>query len=306
MADRGQTACHGIVLLDKASGVSSNRALTQVKRLFGVHKAGHAGTLDPLASGLLPVFLGEATKLARFMLGAEKRYRASGRLGVVTDTADSEGRVVAAAPVVNVEEARLRQLLRTMVGEIQQVPPMYSAIKRQGQPLYKLARKGITVEREPRTVRIMELTLLRLQGDLFEIEVNCSKGTYIRTLIEDIGAALGCGAHLTSLRRLRTGRLSLDDASSLPELERARDTSMEALARHLHPMDMVLSDMPRVCLDASEVRRIRNGQPITGQPMKVGHEPSLWVALYEEKCLIGLGEALHDGTIAPRRLLAVS
>lgn len=216
----------GVLLLDKPAGASSNAALQRTKWLFNAAKAGHTGTLDPMATGLLLLCFGRATKFAGMLLDADKTYRAAVRLGVTTDTADAEGGVLETRPV-EVSQARVREALVQFTGEIEQVPPMYSALKRDGKPLYEYARQGIELERPPRRVTIHELRLLSFGGDQFEIEVACSKGTYIRTLAADIGEALGCGAHLSALRRTRIGDFDVTDACSLDQLaqmdESARD-----------------------------------------------------------------------------------
>lgn len=218
-----------MLLLDKPAGMSSNAALQKAKWLFNAAKAGHTGTLDPMATGLLLLCFGKATKFAGALLDADKAYRATVQLGVTTDTADAEGRVLETRPV-EVSQARAQEALARFTGEIEQVPPMYSALKRDGKPLYKYAREGIEVERAPRRVTIHELRLLSWQEDRFDIEVACSKGTYVRTLAADIGAALGCGAHLSALRRTRIGRFDVSDAITLAALEalapEARDPCM--------------------------------------------------------------------------------
>ena len=198
---------NGGLLLDKPIGITSNAALQRVKRLFNANKAGHTGSLDPLATGMLPLCLGEATKISSFLLSADKEYRACLKLGVITDSADAEGNVVETRPVADYSESRVREVLKRFLGESSQIPPMHSAIKQNGQPLYKLAHQGIEVERKARDITIYSLELLRFEGDELEIAVRSSKGTYIRTLSEDIGEALGCGAHITALRRTGVGAL---------------------------------------------------------------------------------------------------
>ena len=196
---------NGIILLDKAIGLSSNAALQEVKRLFNANKAGHTGSLDPLASGMLPICLGEATKVSAFLLDADKRYRVRCRLGVRTTTADAEGEIIEERPIDGIDVARITAVLPRFTGQIEQIPPMYSALKHQGQRLYALARQGIEVDRQPRTLFIHELSLLGLENGECTLDVHCSKGTYVRTLAEDIGAALGCGAHVSALRRTGLG-----------------------------------------------------------------------------------------------------
>ena len=203
---------NGILLLDKAIGITSNTALQQVKRLYQAKKAGHTGSLDPLASGLLPLCLGEATKLSSFLLDSDKEYEGTCQFGSKTTTGDAEGDVIETRPVPALSREMLQELCTAFTGEIEQIPPMHSAIKKNGQPLYKLAHQGIEIEREPRAVTVHELTILDIQETAFRFHLRCSKGTYVRTLVEDIGERLGCGAHLSSLRRTAVGPFRLEDA----------------------------------------------------------------------------------------------
>lgn len=284
----------GVLLLDKPLGLTSNAALQSVRRLYNAAKAGHTGTLDPLASGLLPLCFGEATKFAGELLDADKEYAAQIRLGVTTNTGDAEGEVLATHPVaVNAE--RVSAVLATFVGEIMQVPPMHSALKRDGKALYEYARQGIEVERQPRRVVIHELRMDRLEGDLLAITVACSKGTYIRTLAEDIGAVLGCGAHLAGLRRTRIGRLELAQAVSLTQIEAAEGALRDAL---LAPVDALLADLPRAELDATSAIRLGKGQPVrwNGQPGRF--------RAYHDGRFLGLCKLDAEGWLAPRRLVA--
>ncbi|MGZ9032639.1 MAG: tRNA pseudouridine(55) synthase TruB, partial [Burkholderiaceae bacterium] len=247
---------NGVLLLDKPVGVTSNRALQTARRLLNSRKAGHTGTLDPMASGLLPVMLGEATKFSADLLDADKSYRATVRLGVTTTTGDAEGEVVERR-AVDIEAGEIEQVLARFTGDIEQVPPMHSALKRGGRPLYELARAGIEVERAPRAVRIHGLRLIERASDTMVLDVECSKGTYVRVLAEDIGKALGCGAHLAALRRTRVGPLTIDDAVELAALE-----GMEPGARRkcLRPVDELLGTLPSVALDAELTERFRQGQ----------------------------------------------
>jgi tRNA pseudouridine55 synthase len=283
----------GVLLLDKPSGITSNDALQKARRLFSAEKAGHTGTLDPMATGLLPVCFGEATKFSADLLDADKTYEATLRLGVTTTTADAEGEVLETRPVM-VDEAALRALLPRFTGAIEQVPPMYSALKRDGRPLYELARQGIEVERAARAVTIHELTLLALAGTDVSLRVQCSKGTYIRTLAEDIGRALGCGAHLTALRRTRVGPLDLSGACTLTGIEAVAEEGREAL---LLPVDTLLRGLPRVNLDAAATLRFGNGNPVDGAivgPCRV----------YAGDRLLGLGLGDSAGRLHPKRLVA--
>jgi tRNA pseudouridine55 synthase len=252
----------GALLLDKPLGLTSNAALQQAKRLLGARKAGHGGTLDPLASGLLIVVFGEATKFAGPLLDGDKEYLATLRLGITTATGDAEGEILE-RHAVEVSESQIEEALGRFRGEIEQVPPMYSALKRDGVPLYKLARRGEEVERKPRPVRIAQLDLKAFTAPLVEIQVRCSKGTYIRTLAEDIGAALGTGAHLAALRRTASGRFRVENAVTLEALAGATP----ALRRqHLLALAELLVGLPRAELDEPSAARLRNGQalPVSG------------------------------------------
>lgn len=287
----------GVLLLDKPLGMTSNGALQKARWLFNAAKAGHTGTLDPLATGLLPLCFGEATKFAGELLDADKAYRATVRLGIVTDTADAEGRVLATRPVT-VGEAEVRNLLPRFTGTQMQVPPMHSALKRDGTPLYELARQGIEVERTPREVTIHALEFLGWAGDSFELDVSCSKGTYVRTLAADIGAALGCGAHLAALRRTRVGDLTLATAVTLEQIEAAAAEQRDAL---LMAPDALLAGLPAVLLNEQEAARLLLGQAIR------------WEGAPASRCrvsgpggFIGLGEFSADGWLQPKRLIASS
>ncbi len=288
-------ALDGVLLFDKPLELSSNTALQKVRRLFYAEKAGHTGTLDPLATGLLPVCFGEATKFTIALLDADKRYRATIRLGQRTTTGDAEGEVTETRPVA-VNEAQVLAVLQKFMGESQQLPPMHSAIKHQGKPLYEYIRKGETVERELRTVVIHELKLERLQGDELEFSVLCSKGTYVRTLAEDISEVLGCGGHLIALRRTGIGEFSLDDAYTLPQLE-----TMDAAQRDacLLPLDRLVQNLPRLELDAVQASRLAQGQRLgLTDPYPDGKR-----RLYADGCFIGLGD-LCGGRLVPSRLLS--
>jgi tRNA pseudouridine55 synthase len=253
----------GALLLDKPLGLSSNAALQQARRLFGAKKAGHAGTLDPLASGLLIVLFGEATKFAGPQLDGDKEYLATLQLGVTTATGDAEGQVIERKGVPEEVEKAMPSILEKFKGQIEQIPPMYSALKRNGVPLYKLARRGEEVERKPRRVTISLLERVGGSAERPELRVRCSKGTYIRSLALDIGDALGCGAHLAALRRTASGRFRLEQAASLDVL--AGLTAVQ-LGERLLPLAELLADLPRAELDAASAARLRNGQtlPFTG------------------------------------------
>ena len=290
----------GLVLLDKPSGITSNAALQQVKRLFQARKAGHTGSLDPLASGLLPICMGEATKVSAFLLDADKHYWVLCKLGERTTTGDAEGEVVEQRPVGSLEAGDVERVLDKFRGSIEQIPPMYSAVKHQGQRLYALARQGLEVERKPRAVTIHAITILRLEPPLLEIEVRCTKGTYVRTLAEDIGAGLGCGAHVAEMRRLGVGPYCESDMHSLDALEKLAPEGLAALDRWIVPIESALAQWPGVQLSGDAAFYVRQGQPVL-----VPHAPtSGWVRLYEgEHQFLGMGQVLDDGRVAPRRLL---
>ena len=292
---------NGILLLDKPLGVTSNGALQQVKRLFNAAKAGHTGSLDPLADGLLPVCLGGATKLSAYLLDADKRYWVRVRLGVTTTTGDAEGEVRETRSAAHVTEQAIRDVLPRFTGTIKQLPPMYSALKHQGQRLYKLARAGVEVEREPREITIHGLTLLGTELPDFELDVQCSKGTYVRTLAEDIGEALGCGAHVTALRRTGVGPYGEDGMVTMAQVEAAAEMGPGALDALLLPIDSALGSWPAVRLSPDAAFYLKMGQPVL-----VPKAPTAGlVRLYDaNEAFIGLGEVEDDGRIAPRRLMA--
>lgn len=293
-------AVSGILLLDKPTSIGSNEVLQVVKRLFQARKAGHTGSLDRLASGLLPICLGEATKISGFLLNADKRYQARIRLGVRTTTGDAEGAVVESRPVREATRERVNTVVRAFVGDIEQVPPMHSAIKHQGQRLYKLAHQGLTVERKPRRVTIHALDVVDVDDTFLGIEVHCSKGTYIRTLAEDIGERLGCGAHVASLRRVGAGPFSGEDMIALEELREAAAKGLDTLDGYLWPMEAALAEWPRVSLPDAVAYYLKQGQPVL-----VPHAPTAgWVRIYAgAERFLGVGEVLDDGRVAPRRLL---
>ena len=301
MRRSGLRQVNGIVLLDKPVGMTSNSALQTVKRLFRARKAGHTGSLDPLAGGLLPLCFGDATKVSSFLLEADKRYRVTIKLGVKTSTGDAEGEVVATRTVNNVDSVKLQEVLRRFTGVIEQVPPMHSALKHRGQPLYKLARQGIHVERRPRPVTVHELRRMGGDGNLLDIEVACSKGTYIRTLAEDIGDAMGVGAHVTVLRRTATGPFHSGQMVSLAQLEAAAGEDFSALERFLLPVEAALEQWPEVCLSDDLAFYLRQGQAVF-----VPRAPTQgWVRLRTaDQRFLGVGRVLEDGRVAPKRLIS--
>jgi tRNA pseudouridine55 synthase len=287
----------GVLLLDKPLGLTSNDALQKARRLFSAAKGGHTGTLDPAATGLLPLCFGEATKFSADLLDADKTYEAIVRLGVTTDSGDADGQVVATAPVA-VDEADVQRALPQFTGFIEQIPPMHSALKRNGRPLYELARKGIEVEREPRPVTIHALELLDFAGDRLSLRVRCSKGTYIRVLAADIGRVLGCGAHLIGLRRTAVGDLDLHGAVTLAELEALTE---EARVACLQPVDALLQSLPVVDVAGEAAERFSHGNPVD---LPVGLAGKIRV--YADGRLIGVGEPGADGRLWPKRLVQLS
>lgn len=295
---------HGVLLLDKAAGHSSNDALMKAKRFLNAQKAGHTGTLDPFATGLLPLCFGEATKFAQDLLDADKSYETVVHLGVTTTTGDTEGEVIATSGV-NAGREQIEAVLQQFRGELDQVPPMHSALKRDGKPLYEYARAGVTLEREARRVCIHVLDLLDYQAPYLTLRVSCSKGTYIRVLGEDIGAALGCGAHLQALRRTRVGQLSLDGAVTLDQLAETPD---EARGQLLAPVDALLSSFPRITLPDVLAQRFLHGQRLAlgkesiAFPLATGR-----MRVYREADgqLLGTAQLMEFGVLAPERLIAV-
>jgi tRNA pseudouridine55 synthase len=287
----------GVLLLDKGAGMTSNAVLQAAKRLYRAAKAGHTGTLDPAATGLLPLCFGEATKFAQYLLDTDKTYEGVMRLGIRTATGDSEGKIIEKRPV-SADEAVLRGILPRFVGEISQVPPMHSAIKHAGRPLYRYARQGVEVARPARMVAIHELTAELLAPDRVVFRARVSKGTYIRVLAEEIGQAMGCGAHLLSLRRTAMGRFDISKALPLEDIE-AMDDGQRLAA--LLPTDSLLAEKPRIGCDAEESRQLRHGQAIWRAHTRPGECYRIYDA---EGALIGVGTVNMDGKLAPKRLMA--
>ena len=287
---------NGVLLLDKPVGITSNAALQQVKRIYRASKAGLTGILDPLASGLLPICLGEATKFAQFPTDADKSYIAIVKLGVTTDSGDSEGQVLA-RQAVNVDLSQVQRAITQFTGTIQQTPPMYSALKHQGQPLYKYARQGVVIERLPREITIHRIALTEFSGDRLCINIDCTKGTYIRVLAEDIGRFLGCGAHLTALRRTYVGNFSLNDALPLDKVEALSEIERD---HQLLLADSLVAHLPEVTLDQDSAFYFRQGQVIC-QPQLQFHQR---YRIYDEKHeFMGIGSADDAGNLAPKRLV---
>lgn len=287
----------GVLLLDKPLGLTSNDALQKARRLFSAAKGGHTGTLDPLATGLLPLCFGEATKFSADLLDADKTYEAVLKLGVTTDSGDAEGAVTGTV-AVDVAESDIFSVLPRFVGDIRQIPPMHSALKRNGRPLYELARQGIEVERAPRPVTVYAIDCLGFAGDLLSLRVACSKGTYIRVLAADIGQALGCGAHLTALRRTRVGDLELAGAVTLAALEALDEAGR---AGRLQPVDALLRSLPAMTVAGEAAERFRHGNPVDLQPGLGGK-----IRVYADGRLIGVGEPGSDGRLWPKRLVQLA
>lgn len=291
------TVCEGVLLLDKPGGMTSNRALQEVRKLFGRVKAGHTGTLDPIATGLLPLCLGEATKFAAGLLEADKTYEAVVRLGAATTTGDSEGEVVFRGDTQGCAE-RVPAILRDFTGEIEQLPPMYSALKHNGRALYSYARAGETIEREPRRVIIKELELIAASPAEISIRVSCSKGTYIRTLAQDIGERLGSGAHLTALRRTRIGALSVEHAVTLDALSSFTPALRQSLVR---PVDLLLADLPTVVLDSTCTAAVLQGRAVSLPDRNTLGS----VRLHDQTgAFIGVAVGDGQGAFAPKRMRA--
>jgi tRNA pseudouridine55 synthase len=287
---------NGVLLLDKPLGFSSNQALQKVKWLFYAAKAGHTGTLDPLATGLLPVCLGEATKFAQYVTDADKTYIATIKLGATTTTGDAEGEVLTTSKV-NISEAQFIETCQQFNGEISQTPPMYSALKHEGKPLYEYAREGVDIGRQPRLIIIKNIVVNAFLNDTAQITVSCSKGTYIRTLAEDIGAALGCGAHLIGLCRTETAGFLLPQAVTIEQLEAM---SIEAREAQLLPVDSAISYLPKVTLNTDAAYFLMQGQAV----WLAGKTPNGDLRIYDENnTFLGLGFMQEDGKIAPKRLI---
>lgn len=288
----------GVLLLDKSLGVSSNYALQAVRRLYNADKVGHTGTLDPLATGLLPLCFGEATKFSSALLDADKRYIATVQLGITTDTADAEGAVLIRRPVTTTR-ADLERVLIRFQGDIEQIPPMHSALKRDGKPLYAYAREGIVLERAPRHVHIYQIQLLEWEAERFVFEVSCSKGTYIRTLAADIGEALGCGGHLIALRRTGIGALDITQAHTITVLESLDNPARDTL---LLPPDALLPGLVIAQLDAENAAKVRQGQAIRW----IG-EAGVRMRVYDaDNHFMGVCQMMTDGWLQPQRLISVA
>ena len=289
---------NGVLFLDKAVGISSNNALQKARWLLNAAKGGHTGTLDPMASGLLPLTLGEATKFSQTLLDADKAYDATVLLGVTTTTADAEGEVLARC-LVDVSDSDIERALVQLRGDIEQVPPMYSALKHHGKALYEYARAGVEIPREPRHVKIHRFECLDRDGDSLMVRVECSKGTYVRTLASDLGAMLGCGAHLTALRRTRIGPFVIDGAVPLADIEAMPPEDRDSL---LAPVDSLLVHLPRLDLDANQTRSFTHGQSAQGC---IGAAGGVF-RVYHDEGFLGVGNLDDAGALVPTRLISTS
>lgn len=294
---------NGILLLDKATGVSSNFVLQQAKKMFGARKAGHTGSLDPLATGLLPICFGDATKMSAYLLDSDKKYVAECRLGIATTSGDADGEVKQKMALPVLSEGLISQVLIGFLGGSEQIPPMHSALKQNGQPLYKLAHKGIEVAREARKINVFTLNLVQYNAQSITFEVHCSKGTYVRTLAEDIALALGTCGHVAKLRRLKVGFFDLNDSFTLEELaETLAVSGVDELDCRLLPVDSALQSWPSVNLSEDAAFYVKQGQAVT-----VPRVPTAGlVKLYQNgEVFIGIGKILDDGRVAPKRLLSM-
>jgi tRNA pseudouridine55 synthase len=296
-------AVHGIIVVDKPTGRSSNHVLQQVKRLFDAQKAGHTGSLDPLATGLLPICLGDATRISSYLLDADKRYLVSCKLGEITDSADSDGNVIATADVPEFDLQYIEQIIAKFVGKQSQVPPKYSALKLNGQPLYKLARQGIEIdiEAKAREITIYQLQLVAMTRDSLTLDVTCSKGTYIRSLVEDIGQQLGCGAHVTGLRRTEVAGFNLQQAYKVESLLELAEQGQAALDKLLMPSELALADWSEVKLSAKQSSAILHGQVVE---VSADLAPQLVKLISDKQQFIGVGELQLDNKLLPKRIFS--
>ena len=293
---------NGILILDKPTGLSSNRTLQNIKRIYNARKAGHTGSLDVPASGLLPICFGEATKVSGYLLNSNKKYYAQCKLGQTTTTGDATGEMLLARSVPQISETILKKTFKGFVGNVRQIPPMFSSLKYNGKRLYELAYNGIEVERKAREISIYSIELIKIYNDYFEIKVSCSKGTYIRTLVEDIGERIGCGAHVLSLRRLETGPFKQSQSITLEEIEFIAKKGQQALFNLLFPMDTVLQDFPKIQLTKDDAYRLRQGQVVA----ILGLPKSGQLRIYNNSNeFIGLGEVTKDRQLKAKRLINI-
>lgn len=308
-------AINGVLLLDKPYEMSSNHALQAVKRIYFAQKAGHTGALDPLATGMLPVCLGEGTKFSQFLLDTDKTYQVTAKLGIRTTTSDADGEVVSEKPV-DVSDQQLNEALDSFRGTTKQVPSMYSALKYQGQPLYKYAREGIEVPREARDITVFSLELLRFEGDEVDLNIHVSKGTYIRTIVDDLGELLGCGAHVADLRRSAVGSYPVDKMVTLAQLEQLLEQAKEQeiapsvlLDPLLLPMQSAVVGMPAVYVDEMSANFLRHGNPVQAYNSPEDGSVQVYIGDGEDDQnaeFIGVGQMNDDGLVAPKRIVVVS
>lgn len=289
----------GILLLDKPPGSTSNAVLQEVKSLYNAAKAGHTGSLDPIATGMLPICFGEATKVSAFLLDADKSYEVVCQFGQKTTTGDTEGEIIQSADVPKLDKKQIKKIVAPFVGDIEQIPPMYSALKHEGKRLYDLARQGVEVERKPRPVHIFSIDIIEIAETSARLRVACSKGTYIRTLVEDIGDALGCGAHVTELRRLTVGVYRNSDAMlTLDELIIKKEEGIDIIDNLLLPLESALDHWPDVHLTTDSTWYLRQGQAV-----QVPHAPlEGMVRIFHDDEFVGMGQIQDDGKVAPKRI----
>ena len=303
---------HGVLVVDKPGGMTSNDVVQKVKRLYNANKAGHTGALDPLATGVLPVCLGEATKFSQYLLDSDKRYLSDFVLGVTTETCDADGEIVTQVNASHITAGQVKKALKHFMGEIEQVPPMYSAIKKDGQPLYKLARQGIEVERDARSVRIDVLDLLdfRIENErvIIRVDVACSKGTYIRSIADDLGRELGVGAHVSTLRRTLAGRFDLTQSMTLERLNTLRDQeAFTQMDEALLAMDTPAADLPELVIASDASFYFGRGQAVMDpQVYQLGDEGDKVRVFCEDAGFLGVGELTEDGRVTPKRLVVLS
>lgn len=295
-------AIDGILLLDKPEGLTSNAVLQRIKKIYCARKAGHTGSLDPLASGMLPICFGEATKFSQFLLDADKHYQVTAQLGIKTTTGDREGEILEQRDIPQITEEILLSLLNQFTGSIEQIPSMYSAIKHNGQPLYKLARKGIEIERPPRTVTVHAMQLLSFNDHSFQFEIKCTKGTYVRTLVEDMGEVLGCGAHVIALRRLQVASYVADHMQTLPHLEQLQEThDWTTLQSYLLPADSSISHWPTLTVSEAAFYYLKQGQSIIAPTTTPSS--GLVRLVRKDGSFLGVGEIIDGKWVAPKRLV---
>lgn len=295
-------AVTGVVLLNKPQGMSSNHALQHVKRLYNAQKAGHTGALDPLATGILPICLGEATKFSQYLLDADKAYRVEALLGVRTTTSDAEGEVVE-EKTVSVDAKHIAEAIHDFIGKQEQSPSIYSALKHEGRPLYYYARRGIEVPKKTREITIHSIELLGVEGNKISLQVSCSKGTYIRTLVDDLGQALGCGAHVASLHRNAVADINESTMVTPEQLEKAAEQGESALDNLLQPADLLLGELPKVTVTQAQTRDFLHGQPIP-LPAKDANDTEEWRVLNEQSQFLGVGR-VKNSELWPRRVIAL-